>query len=249
MDIAATGDGRTPGDREWSAAIMRTALFCPIRNPPIRNPQFPSMPLPDLIEIVPLTKAGSGANHRNCPVPETGIYEPCAYPRHALANGETKLQGALWSEDTQVMVDCLQKLRFNIHVAADPEEFCNRTITVQGLGGKIPNVFKHAGKTSRTFLSATRERRRDFWLPWSVWGMAFTACVVFRECMNVPSPRFFRRYVSWATALSQRMGTINYRREYLELSHFLAAQFNRCLQSLRKVLRCKVRAQVRATAR
>ncbi|HZF00346.1 MAG TPA: hypothetical protein VE344_00445, partial [Methylomirabilota bacterium] len=57
----------------------------------------------------------------------------------ALADGEVTLTGALWSEDTQIMVECLQKLGFEIRVKNDPEEFCNRTITVKGLGGKIPN--------------------------------------------------------------------------------------------------------------
>jgi len=56
----------------------------------------------------------------------------------ALAEGEVTLTGALWSEDTQIMVECLQKLGFEIRVENDPEEFCNRTITVKGLGGKIP---------------------------------------------------------------------------------------------------------------
>jgi 3-phosphoshikimate 1-carboxyvinyltransferase len=58
----------------------------------------------------------------------------------ALADGEVTLTGALWSEDTQIMVECLQKLGFEIRVENDPEEFCNRTITVKGLGGKIPNA-------------------------------------------------------------------------------------------------------------
>ncbi len=57
----------------------------------------------------------------------------------ALADGEVTLTGALWSEDTQIMVDCLGKFGFEIRVEPDPEEFCNRTITVKGLGGKIPN--------------------------------------------------------------------------------------------------------------
>ena len=48
----------------------------------------------------------------------------------ALAEGEVTLRGALWSEDTQVMVDCLQELGFMVTVAVDPAESCNRTITV-----------------------------------------------------------------------------------------------------------------------
>src|SRR6266568_2793433 len=55
-----------------------------------------------------------------------------------LAEGETTLRGALWSEDTQVMVDCLQELGFLVNVSSDPNEICNRTITVYSLGGKVP---------------------------------------------------------------------------------------------------------------
>src|SRR6185295_6546117 len=57
----------------------------------------------------------------------------------ALADGEVTLEGALWSEDTQVMVEALRKLGFQVRVEPDPNEFCNRTISVTGLGGKIPN--------------------------------------------------------------------------------------------------------------
>ncbi|HYV31326.1 MAG TPA: 3-phosphoshikimate 1-carboxyvinyltransferase, partial [Candidatus Binatia bacterium] len=56
----------------------------------------------------------------------------------ALAEGETTLRGALWSEDTQVMVECLQELGFLVSVAPDPKESCNRTITLYGFGGKVP---------------------------------------------------------------------------------------------------------------
>ena len=56
----------------------------------------------------------------------------------ALADGEVTLEGALWSEDTQIMVECLQELGFMVNVEPDPDEFCNRTITVYGQGGKFP---------------------------------------------------------------------------------------------------------------
>jgi len=56
----------------------------------------------------------------------------------ALANGETTLQGALWSDDTQVMVECLQELGFMVNVQPDRNEVCNRTITVYGKGGVVP---------------------------------------------------------------------------------------------------------------
>ena len=56
----------------------------------------------------------------------------------ALAEGEVSLEGALWSEDTQIMVECLQELGFMVDVRPDPNEFCNRTITVYGKAGIVP---------------------------------------------------------------------------------------------------------------
>ena len=94
------------------------------------------MPLPDLIEIVPLEKPV----HAEITVPGSKSITNRALILSALGEGETALHGALWSEDTQVMVDALQKLGFEMKVEADPQEFCNRTITVKGLGGKIPNA-------------------------------------------------------------------------------------------------------------
>ena len=58
----------------------------------------------------------------------------------ALADGEVTLTGALWSEDTQVMTEALRTLGFDVRVENDPTEFCNRTITVKGQGGKIPKA-------------------------------------------------------------------------------------------------------------
>src|SRR5205814_481965 len=81
----------------------------------------------------------------------------------ALADGETVLQGALWSEDTQIMVEALKKLGFEVKVELDTEEFCNRTITVKGLGGKIQNagtaekpleIFVGNAGTAARFLAA-----------------------------------------------------------------------------------------------
>ena len=92
------------------------------------------MALPDLIEIVPLDKPVRA----EITVPGSKSITNRALILAALADGEVTLTGALWSEDTQIMVECLQKLGFEIRVENDPEEFCNRTITVKGLGGKIP---------------------------------------------------------------------------------------------------------------
>src|SRR5436190_11487348 len=92
------------------------------------------MPLPDLIEIVPLDKPVRA----QITVPGSKSITNRALILAALAEGETTLQGALWSEDTQVMIECLQELGFMVNVEPDPNEICNRTITVYGQGGKVP---------------------------------------------------------------------------------------------------------------
>lgn len=56
----------------------------------------------------------------------------------AQTSGTTVLHGALWSQDTRIMVEALQKLGFSIDISLDPGETCNRTISVKGMGGKVP---------------------------------------------------------------------------------------------------------------
>jgi len=117
------------------------------------------MPLPDLIEIVPLAKPVSA----EITVPGSKSITNRALILAALADGEVTLKGALWSEDTEIMFDCLQKLGFEVSKQNDPDEPCNRTITVRGLGGKIPNagtaekpleLFVGNAGTAARFLSA-----------------------------------------------------------------------------------------------
>jgi len=57
----------------------------------------------------------------------------------ALGDGVVTLKGSLWSEDTEAMSDCMRKLGVGIDVADDPNVPANRTITVHGCSGKIPN--------------------------------------------------------------------------------------------------------------
>ena len=92
------------------------------------------MALPDLIEIVPLT----APVRAEITVPGSKSITNRALILAALADGETILRGALWSEDTQIMVECLQHLGFMVNVDTDPAETCNRTITVYGNGGAVP---------------------------------------------------------------------------------------------------------------
>ena len=76
------------------------------------------MPLPDLIEIVPLDKPVRA----EITVPGSKSITNRALILAALGEGETTLQGALWSEDTQVMVECLQELGFMVNVEPDPRK-------------------------------------------------------------------------------------------------------------------------------
>jgi 3-phosphoshikimate 1-carboxyvinyltransferase len=93
------------------------------------------MPLPDLIEIVPPIR----------PVPVSAITIPGsksitnrALILAALASGPVTLNGALWSEDTQVMTECLRGMGYPVEVRPDPAESANRIIRVEGAGGRIP---------------------------------------------------------------------------------------------------------------
>jgi len=93
------------------------------------------MSLPEIIEIVPLRQPVEAA----ITVPGSKSITNRALILAALAQGEVTLKGALWSEDTEAMFHCLQQLGFEVSEQADPHELCNRTITVKGLGGVIPN--------------------------------------------------------------------------------------------------------------
>ena len=92
--------------------------------------------LPDLIEIVPPSRRTDAT----IVLPGSKSLTNRALILAALASNPVVLHGALWSEDTQVMVDCLRRLGFDIVVAVDPAESANRTLTVHGCGGRIPNA-------------------------------------------------------------------------------------------------------------
>jgi 3-phosphoshikimate 1-carboxyvinyltransferase len=117
------------------------------------------MALPELIEIVPLDKPVRA----EITVPGSKSITNRALVLAALSEGETILQGALWSEDTQVMADCLQDLGFRVNVADDPQEPCNRVITVYGKAGQVTpggtaerplDLFIRNAGTAARFLAA-----------------------------------------------------------------------------------------------
>jgi 3-phosphoshikimate 1-carboxyvinyltransferase len=93
------------------------------------------MPLPEVIEITPLNAPVSAL----ITVPGSKSITNRALILAALADGVTTLRGALWSEDTQIMTEALRQLGFAIDLEPDGKEFCNRTIRIGGLGGRIPN--------------------------------------------------------------------------------------------------------------
>jgi 3-phosphoshikimate 1-carboxyvinyltransferase len=92
------------------------------------------MRFPSACEVVPL----SGPVQARITVPGSKSITNRALVAAALGPGAITLTGALWSEDTQVMVDCLGRLGLSVTVALDPAEPANRTITVVGRGGQIP---------------------------------------------------------------------------------------------------------------
>lgn len=71
----------------------------------------------------------------------------------ALGEGETHLQGALFSEDTEIMATALRELGFSIEANAASE-----TVRVRGEGGRIPNrkarLFVGNAGTAARFLTA-----------------------------------------------------------------------------------------------
>ena len=93
------------------------------------------MALPALIEIEPL-RAPVAAD---IVVPGSKSLTNRALILAALAQGTVTLRGALWSEDTQVMLEALQCLGFRVTVSMDLQESGNRTLTVVGGGGALPH--------------------------------------------------------------------------------------------------------------
>ena len=73
------------------------------------------MPLPDLIEIVPPPSPA----FVSITVPGSKSITNRALILAALSSGTVTLTGALWSEDTQVMTECLRQLGFAVGVAQD----------------------------------------------------------------------------------------------------------------------------------
>lgn len=89
------------------------------------------MTLPRLLELVPLNSPLKS----EVTIPGSKSITNRALLLAALSLGRTTLQEALWSEDTEIMVDCLGRLGIETSVAPSSRELANRTIVVKGTAG------------------------------------------------------------------------------------------------------------------
>ena len=124
------------------------------------------MPLPPLIEVVPFSSEQLDAfkeRKAEIVIPGSKSITNRAIVLAALGSGVVTLKGALWSEDTEAMTECMHRLGIDITVTADPDVDANRTITVSGCGGKIPKggtaeepleLFVQNAGTAARFLTA-----------------------------------------------------------------------------------------------
>jgi 3-phosphoshikimate 1-carboxyvinyltransferase len=117
-------------------------------------PPLPSAELPDILSIQPLQKPARGT----VTIPGSKSITNRALILAALSEGQTIVRGALWAEDTRLMVEALMALGFPVVVTRDPAEEANVTIEVTGAGGKIParqaDLFVGNAGTAARFLTA-----------------------------------------------------------------------------------------------
>lgn len=103
----------------------------------------------DPLPIIPFTKPASATVR----LPGSKSITNRALLLAALADGETLLTGALFSEDTEIMIESLHRLGFDVEGDEKAE-----TIRIRGEGGRIPNKkaslsIGNAGTAAR-FLTA-----------------------------------------------------------------------------------------------
>ena len=91
------------------------------------------MTLPQTLEVVP----PPAPIRARVSVPGSKSETNRALILAALGDGTVVLRGALWSDDTQAMVECLRTLGIAVSIEDDPTEPSNCTITVVGGGGRF----------------------------------------------------------------------------------------------------------------
>ncbi len=117
------------------------------------------MPEPRSIEIVP----PSASVTAELTIPGSKSLTNRGLILAALSDGETVLEGALWSEDTEVMTNCLARLGIPMSIETALHEPANRNIIVAGSRGRIApggtvdaplELFVGNAGTAARFLSA-----------------------------------------------------------------------------------------------
>jgi 3-phosphoshikimate 1-carboxyvinyltransferase len=88
------------------------------------------VPLPPLIEILPVPGLASAT----VTIPGSKSITNRALILAALSHQPGELKGALWSEDTEAMRDCLERLGIRMHLDVDANEPANRTIRFLSTG-------------------------------------------------------------------------------------------------------------------
>ena len=92
------------------------------------------MPLPELIEVVPLSAealAALKASPAQIAIPGSKSITNRAIVLAALGDGAVTLKGALWSEDTEAMTECMRTLGIRVDGRRD---------AAWPLLGAVPNV-------------------------------------------------------------------------------------------------------------
>jgi 3-phosphoshikimate 1-carboxyvinyltransferase len=89
--------------------------------------------LPPLLEFFPLFKPVQA----QITIPGSKSITNRALLLAAVCSDPVTLHGALWSDDTEIMAGCLEKLGISISLTVDPLEPGNRTMRVAGRGGAI----------------------------------------------------------------------------------------------------------------
>jgi len=118
------------------------------------------VPLPPLIEIIPVP----GPVQATVTIPGSKSITNRALILAALSENPRELKGALWSEDTEAMRDCLERLGIHMLLDVDPDEPANRSIRFLSTGlnsianGGTPErplelMVQNAGNAAR-FLTA-----------------------------------------------------------------------------------------------
>lgn len=110
--------------------------------------------LPRLLEILPV----KGPLKAEISIPGSKSMTNRALILAAMGQGLSTIRSGLWSDDTKVMIECLQKLGIEVEMFVDEEVPGNRHYRVLGWGGKHPvrqaDLYVGNAGTAARFLTA-----------------------------------------------------------------------------------------------